>query len=104
MLVYDDDCGFCTRFAKWANDRGVSIRGFSELTLRERELLPDEFEDCSHFIVGDEVYSCGESIEKTLEATHPPVGGTLRLISSAPGFEVVREKGYALFAANRGRF
>jgi len=66
-LVYDDDCGFCTWWADFFERRsGFRVVGFSELTDRERERLPDDYESCSHLLVDGEVYSCGESVEQAL--------------------------------------
>ncbi len=66
-LVYDDDCGFCTWWADYIAERSdVELVGFSELTEELLAQLPEDYEECAHLVVDDEVYSCGESIEQAL--------------------------------------
>jgi len=73
-LVYDDDCGFCTWWADYFDERtALRIVGFSDLTDELRARLPDDYEACSHLVTDDAVYSCGASIEEAL--TRTDVGG-----------------------------
>ncbi|MFB6083386.1 MAG: DCC1-like thiol-disulfide oxidoreductase family protein [Halorientalis sp.] len=103
-LVYDDDCGFCTRCAEYLDDRStVEIVGFSELDADLRERLPEDYEECSHLVTEDAVYSCGESIERAflrseIGEDYRPVVEFLR---SFEEYERLRERGYELVADNR---
>lgn len=66
-LVYDDDCGFCTWAARYADERGeFDLVGFSDLTPDQRARLPADFETCVHLLTDDAVYSCGEATEEVL--------------------------------------
>lgn len=66
-LVYDDDCGFCTWWANYVAQRSdIRLIGFSELSEEMRDRLPADYEECSHLVTDDEVYSCGASIEESL--------------------------------------
>lgn len=67
VLVYDDDCGFCTWWAEFfADHSALRIVGFSELDPAVRERLPSDYETCSHVITESAVYSCGASFEEAL--------------------------------------
>lgn len=104
VLVYDDDCGFCTWWAEFFEDRsGVRIVGFSELEPALRERLPAEYEECSHLVADGAVYSCGASIEEALLRTDlgsvaRPAVERLRGIGA---YRALREWGYRLGADNR---
>ncbi len=105
-LVYDDDCGFCTWWADFFDDRtDLRIVGFSDLDgdpdLRAR--LPDDYEECSHLVTDEGVYSCGESVEQALVRTDVgtaarPVVESLR---ESGTYRDVREWGYRQVANNR---
>ena len=108
-LVFDDDCGFCTWWADLLSERSdLRIVGFSELDgepgLRER--LPEEYEQCSHLVTEETVYSCGASIEEAVArsdagpVTRPAVDGLRRL---GP-YRSLREWGYQRVAHNRSLF
>lgn len=104
VLVYDDDCGFCTRWAEFFDDRtDIRIVGFSELSSDLRERLPAEYEECSHFVTDETVYSCGASVEQVLLRTGP--GSVARpLVEVLRSFDVyrtAREWSYRQGANNR---
>lgn len=74
-LVYDDDCGFCTWWAKTLADRAdVTPVGFSELTDDQRDRLPEDYEERSHLLVDGEVYSGGASVEEAILRTEKAEG------------------------------
>ncbi|WP_115863009.1 DCC1-like thiol-disulfide oxidoreductase family protein [Halorussus litoreus] len=104
-LVFDDDCGFCTWWADFFEERSdLRIVGFSELTPELRERLPDDYEECSHLLADGEVYSCGQSLEQAfvrsdLGEEFRPVVGFLRNFKE---YEDVREGVYRWVAQNRG--
>lgn len=103
-LVFDDDCGFCTWWAEFIADRAdVELVGFSALDPELRERLPEEYQDCSHFVTDEHVYSCGESIEEgllrsDLGTTTRPVFDRLRGSGAYTG---LREWGYRNVTHNR---
>lgn len=87
VFVYDDDCGFCTWWAEFFAERsGARIVGFSELEPDLLARLPDEYEECSHLVTDQTVYSCGASIEEALLRTG--IGSVAR-----PAVENLREVG-----------
>ena len=104
VIVYDDDCGFCTWWADLFDDHtSLAVVGFSALDDGLRGRLPDDFERCSHVVTDDQVYSCGESIEEALLRTRPgalarPVLEFLRRFGV---YRAVRERAYRLGADHR---
>ncbi|RQG92928.1 DUF393 domain-containing protein [Natrarchaeobius halalkaliphilus] len=109
-LVFDDDCGFCTWWAEYFDDRSeIRIVGFSDLTPGLRERLPDEYDSCSHFLADGEVHSCGASIEAALvhSGLAGPVTDVVEFLRNFEDYERLRERGYEWSANNRdllGRF
>ncbi|WP_370518554.1 DCC1-like thiol-disulfide oxidoreductase family protein [Natronomonas sp. CBA1123] len=91
-FVYDDDCGFCTWWADYFADKTtLEVVGFAELTDAQLERLPDDYEDCSHLLADDAVYSCGAAIEQALaRADVPPrLPGHLRFPPAVRGLRAV---------------
>ena len=106
VLVYDDDCGFCTWWAEYVATRSETpLVGYSELTPALRERLPADYETCSHLVTDERVYSCGSSIEEALMRS--TVGGQARpVVERLRGvgpYDAAREAGYRWVARNRGR-
>lgn len=101
-LVYDDDCGICTRAALFV-DRNADVRlvGFSDLTAELRERLPADYERCAHLVTDEGVSSCGEAMERAFEYTGLPPAGLLPYVRRVPGYESAREGTYRLVADNR---
>ena len=108
-LVFDDDCGFCTWWARFIEARSdVPLVGFSELeqhpALRAR--LPEEYEDCSHLVTDEEVYSCGASIEEALVRSEICQGldlsGPVGFLRHFEDYNRAREAGYRWVAEHRG--
>lgn len=103
-LVYDDDCGFCTWWAEFLAERSdVRVVGFSDLTPDLRAELPDEYENCSHFVTDDGVYSCGASIEEAFVRTDigRDVGSLVEFLRNFEDYERLRERSYRRVADNR---
>ncbi|WP_306060854.1 thiol-disulfide oxidoreductase DCC family protein [Natronococcus wangiae] len=101
-LVYDDDCGVCTRAARFVDRRAViDIVGFSELTGELRARLPADYEDCAHFVTDEATYSCGEAMERAYEQTNLFPSQLFPLFRRVPGYELVREYVYRIIASNR---
>jgi predicted DCC family thiol-disulfide oxidoreductase YuxK len=104
ILVFDDDCGFCTWWAEFVAARSdVRLVGFSELDPDLRALLPDEYGDCSHLVTDDAVYSCGASIEEALArtASGSVVRPAVEFLRRVGVYRLAREAGYRWVAANR---
>ena len=101
-LVYDDDCGICTRAAHYVERRSdIGIVGFSDLDDELRTRLPAEYERCAHLITDESVYSCGEAMERAYERTGLPPSVALPALRRIPGYGAVRERAYRLVAENR---
>ncbi|WP_181684717.1 thiol-disulfide oxidoreductase DCC family protein [Halorhabdus salina] len=101
-LVYDDDCGFCTRSARFVARHGrVEIVGFSELSEALRDRLPEDYRECAHLVTDETVYSCGEAVERGLAKTELVPPGFFRAIRAVPGYAWARERGYRWVAKNR---
>jgi predicted DCC family thiol-disulfide oxidoreductase YuxK len=107
ILVYDDDCGFCTWSARFVAARStVELVGFSELTDELLERLPEDYEDCAHLVTDEEVFSCGAGMEEAFlrtdlgEELREPVG----FLRQFEDYDRVRERGYRLVADNRDLF
>ncbi|MXV64549.1 DUF393 domain-containing protein [Natronorubrum sp. JWXQ-INN-674] len=108
-LVYDDDCGFCTWWADYFDGRtDLRIVGFSDLSEYPelREELPEYYEECSHVVTDDEVYSCGASIEEALRryGSDTPVGDVLGFLRNFEDYERFRERTYRQVADNRDKW
>ena len=102
QLVYDDDCRFCTWVAERAIHYGpFELVGLSDVTDEQRERLPENFEECSHFITDDAVYSCGESAERALARMFPVLGAAFAVLRRVPGYPTARERLYRLVSDNR---
>jgi len=103
VLVYDDDCGFCTRSARFVRRHGsVRIVGFGELTPDLKARLPADYRECAHFLTDEAVYSCGEAVERAFGTTELVPGGLFALLRGVPGYPFLREWGYRQVADNRG--
>lgn len=101
-LVYDDDCGICTRTALFVSrNSGIEIIGFSGLTDELRAQLPADFEQCAHLVTDGKLYSCGEAMERAYEHTGLPPSSLLPLFRRIPGYELLRERVYRSIANNR---
>lgn len=107
-LVFDDDCGFCTWCAEYADARGVfEPVGFSELTPDQRARLPRGYEDCVHLLTDDAVYSCGQAVEEVLARLGPSERTLVKFLRLLPNHERVRGPLYRTMADGRalwGRF
>ena len=103
ILVYDDDCGFCTRSALFIARHGdVRIVGFAELAPAVRDRLPENYRDCAHLLTSDEVYSCGEAVERAFAETELVPTALIDTLGRVPGYPTVRERVYGWIADNRG--
>ncbi|OVE85039.1 DCC1-like thiol-disulfide oxidoreductase family protein [Natronolimnobius baerhuensis] len=107
VLVFDDDCGFCTWWAEYVDARSsIQLVGFSELSPELRERLPEHYEACSHLVTDDEVYSCGRSIEEAIARVddHGPIRNSVDFFRNFEDYERLRETGYRWVADNRDKW
>jgi len=85
LLVYDDDCGFCTYWVEYvANRSPLDVVGFSEMSDAVHERLPEDYERGAHLLTGEKIYSFGESMEEAFLRTE--TGSSL-----APVVDFLRE-------------
>ncbi|ELY94114.1 DCC1-like thiol-disulfide oxidoreductase family protein [Natrialba taiwanensis] len=106
-LVYDDDCGFCTWWADHLSERSsIRLVGFSDLTPELRTELPESYEDCSHLLTEEGVYSCGASIEQAFLRSDidGPAREFVQFLRHFEEYDRLREHGYQLVANNRDLF
>ena len=106
-FVYDEDCGFCTWLADYFGRKtDLELVGFDELTDAQRERLPEEYEECSHLVTDEAVYSCGAAIEQALARADVPPGSRdlFDFLRQFDDYERFREKVYWELAERRGLF
>jgi len=106
-IVYDDDCGFCTWSAEYADAHGnFHLLGFSDLTPAERDRLPENYEECMHVFDGDDTYSCGEAAEFVASHLNTAEGTAARAFETLPeGVRSrVRDPAYRFIAEHRDWF
>ncbi len=112
ILVFDDDCGFCTYWAEYFEPRSnLRLVGFSELDAESdlRGRLPPDYESCSHLLTDEARYSCGASMEEAFvrSALGRPFRPLVERLRSIDAYGQLREWAYRRFAHNRafwGRF
>lgn len=103
-FVYDEECGFCTWLAAYFGQRAdLKLVGFAELTDEQRRRLPDEYEECSHLLTDEAVYSCGAAIEQALAAADVPPGSRdiFAFLRQFEDYERLRERLYWKLAERR---
>lgn len=105
VVVYDDDCGFCTWCAEWIVRRGAfDTVGFANLTPEQHARLPADFTDCTHLLTDAGVYSCGEAVEQALIRAYPDLRRPFGVLDRSPGYARLRERLYEWVADNRAWF
>jgi len=103
-FVYDDDCGFCTWWADLIErNSDLAVVGYSRLSDKLRDRLPGDYEDCSHLVTDDEVFSCGASVEEAVDRSdlEVPFDSVLDFVRNFEDYDALREGGYQLVANNR---
>ena len=104
ILVYDDDCGFCTWWADALAERAdLELVGFSELEAPLRDRLPENYEGCSHLLADGTRYSCGASIEEALARSDlgGPARPAIERLRTLEPYTDLREWGYRRVSGNR---
>jgi len=105
ILIYDDDCEFCTEAAEFvANRSEVEPVGFTAVTDELSDKLPADYESCAHLIVGERVYSCGAAMERGFVQTDlgKELRPVVRFLSQFEDYARVRERVYQEIADRRG--
>lgn len=104
ILVYDDDCGFCTWWARFfARHGNLEVIGFSDLDDALTQRLPADYRACSHVVTDNAVYSCGASIEQAIAHSRlePIVNPILTVLRRFGMYRALREGGYHAVARRR---
>jgi predicted DCC family thiol-disulfide oxidoreductase YuxK len=101
-IVYDDDCGFCTWSAEFADRHGsFELVGFSELTEDQRARLPEDYESCVHLLTEEATYSWGAATERIVERMTPEARPAFEAFRRTPGYGPLRERSYRWMADRR---
>lgn len=109
VLIYDGDCGICTRSAALVTTRlrrresDFSVAAWQDLDLADYGLTWEECNRAAQWVAADGTVSAGEAaIARTLLASRLPVRplGVLMLL---PGLNAVARVAYRWVAANRHR-
>ena len=107
ILVYDGDCGFCTRTARWLRRRvpaGVDVRPWQTLDLDALGLTEAEVRDAAYWVTPRGRRLRGEAaIAAALRTAGEPWRSAGDLIL-APGIRRVAARVYDVVARNRHRF
>jgi predicted DCC family thiol-disulfide oxidoreductase YuxK len=102
QLIYDDNCGFCTRAVEYiANHGEFRLIGFSSLTPEQRDRLPANYEECAHLLTDNRVYSCDEAIEEAFVRTNLTTADIVPVLRYLPGYSRARKSIYQWIANNR---
>lgn len=104
-LVYDDECGFCKWWVNYFAQRSdIDTVGFSDLSEDQLDRLPDDYEECAHFLTEDTVYSCGAAIEEAFAVADMPPGSRdiVSFLRQFEDYEKLREEAYGAVADRRG--
>jgi predicted DCC family thiol-disulfide oxidoreductase YuxK len=104
MLVYDGDCGFCTRCADWLAARAAELEvvPWQSLDLPAVGLTEAQVRTAAYWVDGDQVEGAERAIARSLLACGRGYGVVGRLLL-LPGVRRVAAVGYRLVAGNRGR-
>lgn len=107
LLVFDGDCGFCTRSARWIQRKlpdGVGVEPWQALDLDELGLTVDDVTGAAWWLSPDRPRPARghEAIGRALAAAGGAWGTVGRLIVRRPGSWLARPV-YAVIARNRHR-
>lgn len=106
VLLYDGDCGFCTKAAGWARrvaKPSVTIAASNTVDLTDLRLTADECEVALQFVAAQgDIHSGAAAVAALLESgkgAWPILGRAMRL----PGVRTLARATYRLVARNRHR-
>jgi predicted DCC family thiol-disulfide oxidoreductase YuxK len=105
MLVYDGECGFCTRCARWVELHAdkVEVVPWQSLDLAAVGLTQQQVRDSAYWIEGPSVSGAEGAVARSLMrcgATYAVIGRALLL----PGVRFVAAPGYRFVARHRRWF
>ena len=102
LVLYDADCGICTRLAAWLAERSIRVspirsvvgdRELRDLTRRERDAAVHVVDDCGRRSSG------AEGLAPILRSL-PRLRWSAPLVEALPG---LTDRGYAVVARHRRR-
>lgn len=110
ILIFDGDCAFCTRSARWIEDRwrpgtarAVASQALDDATLTRFGLTRTDVTEAAWWIDADGSTHRGDrAIAGALRAA-PGWSNRLGRALALPGVRALAPTGYALIAANRHR-
>ena len=109
VLIYDGDCGICTRFSRLVTDRlrrrehDFAVAAWQHLDLREYGLTPQECDESVKWVAADgAVSSAQDAVARTLLASRWPLR-PLGLVILVPGVNALAGVVYRWVANNRHR-
>ena len=104
VLVYDGDCGICTRTAHWVAHRLPEGDGTAVEPWQRLDLAPTDVESAAWWIDGNGVKHSGHrAVAASLRAIGGRWGAVGRLLS-VPPVSWLAQAVYSVVAANRRRF
>jgi predicted DCC family thiol-disulfide oxidoreductase YuxK len=104
-LLYDADCGFCTRSAHWAKPLGCAVEAvpWQSFDLPSVGLTPAVADEQVQLVLDGRVYAGHEAIGRTLTTSrHAPVRLAGRIVLARP-LRPLAAGVYAWVARNRHR-
>jgi predicted DCC family thiol-disulfide oxidoreductase YuxK len=107
VLVFDDDCGFCTYWTRFVKERSdLRVVGFSGVDDDLAARLPENYESCAHLVTDDAVYSCGAAMEEAFVRSEICRGidlrGPVEFLRTFEDYNRFREVVYRWVADHRG--
>lgn len=109
VLVYDGDCGICTRFSRLVTDKlrrrdgDFAVAAWQDLELDAYALTPQQCDAAVQWVASDgSVSSAQNAIARTLIASRMPLR-PLGLLMLVPGVNALAGLVYRWVAANRHR-
>lgn len=110
LLIYDGDCGFCTRSARWIAERWrpgtariVTSQSLDDTTLTEHGLTRADVTDAAWWVGADGAAERGDRAIAAALRGAPGWPNTLGRAITMPGLRALAPVGYALVARFRHR-
>ena len=105
-LVYDADCGFCTRSAqftkRWVDRRDrFDVRPWQELDLAAVGLSPEDCDDAAQFLTADGSIRSGHRAIASAATHGAPAWRPVGYLLMAPGVSRVAARAYHWVAEHR---
>jgi predicted DCC family thiol-disulfide oxidoreductase YuxK len=105
ILVYDGECGFCARCARWIELRtqGVDVVPWQSLDLAGVGLTEQQVRDSAYWLEGPSAHAAEGAVARSLQRC----GGTYAVIGRAllfPGVRPLAARAYRFVARHRNWF